>query len=47
VGWGLSGICPGPAIVWPGVSPMTIAPFVLALIAGALMAQLFKRGGQG
>ena len=47
VGWGLSGICPGPAIVWLGVSPMTIAPFVLALIAGALMAQLFKRGGQG
>ncbi len=47
VGWGLSGICPGPAIVWLGVSPMTIAPFVLALIAGALMAHLFKRRDQG
>ena len=46
VGWGLSGICPGPAIVWLGLSPMTIAPFVLALVAGVLLAELFKRPGQ-
>jgi len=44
VGWGLSGICPGPAIVWLGLSPAAIAPFVLAVIAGALLAELFKDG---
>jgi uncharacterized membrane protein YedE/YeeE len=38
VGWGLSGICPGPALVWLGVSPLTIAPFLLAVAAGAFLA---------
>ena len=43
IGWGLSGICPGPAIVWLGLSPAAIVPFLLAVIAGALLARLFQR----
>ena len=40
IGWGVAGVCPGPAIVWLGLSPMAVAPFILALIAGAWLAGL-------
>ena len=40
IGWGVAGICPGPAIVWLGLSPVAIAPFIVALIAGAWLAGL-------
>ncbi len=42
VGWGLSGICPGPGIVWLGIEPTAIAPLILAVIAGAVLAHLFR-----
>ncbi|MGN6423848.1 MAG: DUF6691 family protein [Asticcacaulis sp.] len=40
VGWGLSGVCPGPALVWLGVDPAQIAPFVIAVLVGAGLADL-------
>jgi len=43
VGWGLSGICPGPAVVWLGLSPAVIGPFLLAVVVGALLARLLQR----
>lgn len=43
IGWGLSGICPGPALVWLGFAPQTIAPFLLAAAAGAGLANLLRK----
>ena len=42
IGWGLSGICPGPAIVWLGINPAKILPFIAAVIAGSILADLFR-----
>lgn len=35
LGWGLSGICPGPAIVLVGESPLKAGVFAAAIVAGA------------
>jgi len=43
IGWGLSGICPGPGIVWLGISPSTAMPFLVAVLAGSILADFFKR----
>lgn len=40
VGWGISGLCPGPAIVNVGSAPFAILPFVIALAAGLVVARL-------
>ena len=34
VGWGLAGLCPGPAITALPLDPLVIAPFVGAMLAG-------------
>lgn len=34
VGWGLAGLCPGPAIASLAFTPAEVIPFVLAMIAG-------------
>jgi uncharacterized protein len=41
VGWGLSGICPGPSLVLLGFGARGAMIFVVALIAGARLADLF------
>ena len=43
IGWGLSGICPGPALVWLGMKPLDILPFIAALMAGSALADLIIR----
>ncbi|MCW5713865.1 MAG: YeeE/YedE family protein [Bauldia sp.] len=35
VGWGLSGLCPGPAIAVLGLAPGEFALFVVAMLAGS------------
>jgi uncharacterized membrane protein YedE/YeeE len=45
VGWGLSGICPGPGIVMAGAGALGAAVFVLTSALGARLADwLFKAG---
>ncbi|UXY14435.1 YeeE/YedE family protein [Chitiniphilus purpureus] len=45
-GWGLAGICPGPALVIAVLAPMQAWPFVLAMLTGfALYAWLERRRG--
>jgi uncharacterized membrane protein YedE/YeeE len=34
VGWGLAGLCPGPAVASLALAPLAVAPFLAALLAG-------------
>ena len=34
VGWGIGGLCPGPAVTNLAIAPQQIAPFVAAMLAG-------------
>jgi uncharacterized membrane protein YedE/YeeE len=34
VGWGIGGLCPGPAIASLALPPAAVAPFVLAMLGG-------------
>lgn len=43
IGWGLSGICPGPGIVLAGSLEAHALVFVGAVIAGSLLSDLFVR----
>jgi hypothetical protein len=44
VGWGLSGYCPGPAIVSVGTGAAPVLVFVGAMIAGIAITRLWRRG---
>jgi uncharacterized protein len=45
IGWGLAGICPGPALVnLEGLSPPIIA-FVAAMVVGMFGYELWQRRG--
>jgi len=43
IGWGMSGFCPGPAIAGLVTGSLQIVYFVLAMIAGQLLAVLFVK----
>jgi uncharacterized membrane protein YedE/YeeE len=34
IGWGIGGLCPGPAIASLSLAPAAVAPFVLAMLVG-------------
>ena len=34
VGWGIAGLCPGPAVASLALSPMSVLPFFVAMLAG-------------
>jgi uncharacterized protein len=42
-GWGLAGFCPGPALVSLGAGQVKAAVFVLAMLAGMGLFELFER----
>ncbi|MFD1624723.1 DUF6691 family protein [Azospirillum griseum] len=44
VGWGLAGICPGPALVLLGADAPAIALFIVALLAGGWIADRARQG---
>lgn len=43
IGWGLGGLCPGPAIASLAIAPVTVAPFVLAMLVGMALHRLTTR----
>ena len=44
IGWGIAGICPGPAVASLALVPAQVLPFLLAMIAGmAIYRVLFER----
>lgn len=46
IGWGLSGICPGPAIVILGLNVINALIFFIALIAGILVYEFLQNKNQ-
>ncbi|XZG70246.1 DUF6691 family protein [Chitinibacteraceae bacterium HSL-7] len=45
IGWGLAGICPGPALVGLGTGQADFVIFVLAMLAGMLIHSRWGRRG--
>ena len=43
IGWGLAGICPGPGFVLLGIEPLHGLVFILALLAGMALFELYRR----
>ena len=40
VGWGIAGLCPGPAVAALALAPLSAGPFVLAMLAGMALHRL-------
>ena len=47
IGWGLVGLCPGPAIASLGLAPGQTATFVIAMLVGMSITRLVQAGGFG
>jgi uncharacterized membrane protein YedE/YeeE len=43
IGWGLSGLCPGPAIADLAIAPSHALPFVLAMALGMFLHRIRER----
>lgn len=43
IGWGLGGLCPGPAIANLALYPLAVAPFLLAMGAGFALHRVTSR----
>jgi uncharacterized membrane protein YedE/YeeE len=43
IGWGLAGLCPGPAIASVALAPVAVLPFVVAMLAGMAIHRLSTR----
>ena len=43
IGWGLAGLCPGPAIASLALVPMAVLPFLAAMLAGMAIHRLLPR----
>jgi uncharacterized protein len=43
IGWGLAGLCPGPALVVLGLGDAKAAGFVAAMLAGMVVFELLER----
>jgi uncharacterized membrane protein YedE/YeeE len=46
IGWGLAGICPGPALVNLGTLSPRVAVFVAAMVLGMLLQDAWRRFGR-
>jgi uncharacterized membrane protein YedE/YeeE len=40
IGWGIAGLCPGPAIANLALAPLAVLPFLIAMFAGMLIHRL-------
>ena len=43
IGWGLTGLCPGPAIASLALAPAAVMPFVVAMFVGMAIHRLLPR----
>lgn len=44
IGWGLAGLCPGPAVASLALAPVQALPFVAAMLAGMVAHRLLVAG---
>jgi len=42
MGWGIAGLCPGPALADLAIAPMAVLPFVLAMFLGMIVHRFFS-----
>ncbi|MCT2398778.1 DUF6691 family protein [Novosphingobium mangrovi (ex Huang et al. 2023)] len=47
IGWGLAGICPGPALVALAIVPSQTLAFVIPMIAGLMVSAAWRRSASG
>lgn len=40
IGWGIAGLCPGPAVASLALSPLSVLPFLVAMFAGMTVHNL-------
>jgi uncharacterized membrane protein YedE/YeeE len=40
MGWGIGGLCPGPAVADLAIAPLAVLPFVAAMFAGMLLQRM-------
>lgn len=40
IGWGIAGLCPGPAVASLALSPLSVLPFLFAMLAGMAVHSL-------
>lgn len=43
IGWGIAGLCPGPALASLALAPATVLPFVAAMVAGMVLQEFVSR----
>lgn len=43
IGWGIAGLCPGPAVASLALSPLSVLPFLVALLAGMAVHNLLPK----
>lgn len=43
MGWGIAGLCPGPALADLGIVPLAVLPFVGAMFAGMALQRIIVR----
>ncbi|MFN2100065.1 DUF6691 family protein [Altererythrobacter sp. MF3-039] len=43
IGWGIAGLCPGPAVAALVIEPISAAIFVIAMVAGMAGARMLER----
>ena len=42
IGWGVAGLCPGPALASLALSPAAVIPFVIAMLAGMVLQKIVE-----
>ena len=47
VGWGIAGLCPGPAVASLALSPLSVLPFLVAMVAGMAVHYLLPERALG
>lgn len=43
IGWGIAGLCPGPAVTGLAIAPASAALFIIAMLAGMVLERLSTR----